>query len=73
MGTRDRRVGEDQTEADTEATGEGGEATGMDQRGARLMAKRANGEGTKIVKVPSPQPLQRTLHGRWREASGGVR
>jgi hypothetical protein len=24
----------------------------MDQRGARLMAKRANGEGTKIVKVP---------------------
>jgi hypothetical protein len=52
MGATDRSIGDDQTQAGKEATGEVGSATGMDRRGARLMAKRANGEGTKIVKVP---------------------
>ena len=39
MGTRDRRVGEDQTEAGTQASGEVGEATGTKGSGARIIGR----------------------------------
>jgi hypothetical protein len=39
MGTRDRRVGADQTEAGTEASGEVGEATETKGSGARIMGR----------------------------------
>ena len=39
MGTRDRRVGEDQTEAGTEASGEVGEAKGPKGSGARIVGR----------------------------------
>ena len=42
MGTRDRRVGEDQTEAGTEASGEVGEATGPKRSGARIVSRVAD-------------------------------
>ena len=42
MGTRDRRVGEDQTEAGTEATGEVEEATGTKRSGARIVGRVAD-------------------------------
>jgi restriction endonuclease Mrr len=42
MGTRDRRVGEDQTEAGTEASGEVGEATEAKGSGARIMGRVAD-------------------------------
>ncbi len=42
MGTRDRRVGEDQTEAGTEASGEVGETTGTKGSGARITGRVAD-------------------------------
>jgi restriction endonuclease Mrr len=42
MGARDRRVGEDQTEAGTEATGEVGEATGTKGSGAGIVGRVAD-------------------------------
>ena len=42
MGTRDRRVGEDQTEAGTEASGEVGEATGPKRSGASIVGRVAD-------------------------------
>jgi restriction endonuclease Mrr len=42
MATRDRRVGEDQTEAGTEASGEVGEATGTKRSGARIVGRVAD-------------------------------
>jgi hypothetical protein len=42
MGTRDWRVGEDQTEAGTEASGEVGEATGTKRSGARIVGRVAD-------------------------------
>jgi restriction endonuclease Mrr len=42
MATRDRRVGEDQTEAGTEASGEVGEATGTKGSGARIVGRVAD-------------------------------
>jgi restriction system protein len=42
MGTRDRRVGEYQTEAGAEASGEVGEATGTKGSGARIVGRVAD-------------------------------
>ena len=42
MGTRDSRVGEDQTEAGTEASGEVGEATGPKGNGASIVGRVAD-------------------------------
>jgi restriction endonuclease Mrr len=42
MGTRDRRVGEGQTEAGTQASGEVGEATGTKRSGARIVGRVAD-------------------------------
>ena len=42
MGARDRSIGDDQTEAGTEAKGEVGEAAGMDRRGAGIVGKVAD-------------------------------
>jgi hypothetical protein len=42
MGTRDWRVGEDQTEAGTEASGEVGEATGTKRSGAKIVGRVAD-------------------------------
>jgi restriction endonuclease Mrr len=42
MATRDGRVGEDQTEAGREASGEVGEATGTKRSGARIVGRVAD-------------------------------
>jgi restriction endonuclease Mrr len=42
MGARDRRTTDDKTKAGTEATGEVGEAAGMDRRGARIVGRVAD-------------------------------
>ena len=42
MGTRDSRVGEDQTEAGTEASGGVGEPTGTKRSGARIVGRVAD-------------------------------
>ena len=47
MGATDRSIGDDQTQAGTEATGEGGAATGIKGSGARIVG----GEADKVVLI----------------------
>ena len=51
MGTRDRRIGDDQTQAGTEASGEVGEATGTTGSGARIVGRVADKVVHKMVLI----------------------
>ena len=59
MGARDRRTTDDKTQAGTEATGEVGEAAGMDRRGAGIVG-------------PMKKQTYTTLPSRFTSSSSGT-